>query len=532
MRESPVRICAMCMLVGVFLGAGPAGAQVGNECPDAAPIGLGATLGALTNNTGSTGVDDDCSLGNTIDEWYVFTAPIDGWLRIDTCDAATDFDTVLSVFVACPEVGGVAIECNDDSSSPGCGLGAQGLLKSRLAFAAEAGTSYLIRVSAWANDLDGSGDGTGSFLLSLSLTPWDGDSCQFGAIPVENGTYSGSLANNFGLGGDTDSCGSVNTIDEWYVYQALADATLTVTTCNAGTDFDTVLSAFEACPLDGGVQLVCNDDTPPPAPSDCNIVFMGNVFTRRSTISFPVEEKARYFIRVSAFNDNLTGLGGQGNFVISFSAPTISLGDQCPGALPVGDGSSVGSLIGNSGASGDDSSCGAGDTIDEWLAYTPSASGRAAITTCMPGTNFDTTLAVFDACPVGGGVELACNDDRVGPDPACDLSGFNNKSYVELDVVAGVEVFVRVSVVGDTFIENGSFGHNYEIAIELVCPCDWNDDGSLNDQDFFDWVNDYFTQTGPQGQFDFNEDGFSNDQDWFDFTNCYFSPLPPCAGLP
>ncbi len=65
--------------------------------------------------------------------------------------------------------------------------------------------------------------------------------------------------------------------------------------------------------------------------------------------------------------------------------------------------------------------------------------------------------------------------------------------------------------------------------IPEFCPADWNGDGSLNDQDFFDWVNDYFNQAGPQGHFDFNLDGNQNDQDWFDFVNAYFNPAPACS---
>ncbi len=63
-----------------------------------------------------------------------------------------------------------------------------------------------------------------------------------------------------------------------------------------------------------------------------------------------------------------------------------------------------------------------------------------------------------------------------------------------------------------------------------ACACDWNQDGNLNDQDFFDWVNDYFTQTGPRQQYDFNGDGNQNDQDFFDFINCYFVLPAGCQG--
>ncbi len=76
------------------------------------------------------------------------------------------------------------------------------------------------------------------------------------------------------------------------------------------------------------------------------------------------------------------------------------------------------------------------------------------------------------------------------------------------------------------------FGHLKEM-IEFtvpgpVCPCDWNDDGFMNDTDFFDFVNDFFSQAGPQGQSDFNEDGFENPQDWFDFVNCFFAQPAGC----
>ncbi len=57
------------------------------------------------------------------------------------------------------------------------------------------------------------------------------------------------------------------------------------------------------------------------------------------------------------------------------------------------------------------------------------------------------------------------------------------------------------------------------------CPCDWNVDGNLNDQDFFDFVNAFFDAGTSH---DYNADGNSNDQDWFDFVNCFFGPPLEC----
>ncbi len=77
------------------------------------------------------------------------------------------------------------------------------------------------------------------------------------------------------------------------------------------------------------------------------------------------------------------------------------------------------------------------------------------------------------------------------------------------------------------------FDPDATVTITLVgppppCACDWNADDVLNDTDFFDWVNDFFAQSGPQGQSDFNDDGFENDQDWFDFISCFFAPPVEC----
>ncbi len=56
------------------------------------------------------------------------------------------------------------------------------------------------------------------------------------------------------------------------------------------------------------------------------------------------------------------------------------------------------------------------------------------------------------------------------------------------------------------------------------CPCDFNHDGSLNSQDFFDFLNCFFTPGCTAA--DFNNSGAVNSQDFFDFLNCFFAGCP------
>jgi glucose/arabinose dehydrogenase len=56
-----------------------------------------------------------------------------------------------------------------------------------------------------------------------------------------------------------------------------------------------------------------------------------------------------------------------------------------------------------------------------------------------------------------------------------------------------------------------------------TCPCDWNQDFTLNSQDFFDFLTDFFVNEG-----DYNEDGMTTSQDFFDFLTCFFEPPAGC----
>ncbi len=57
-------------------------------------------------------------------------------------------------------------------------------------------------------------------------------------------------------------------------------------------------------------------------------------------------------------------------------------------------------------------------------------------------------------------------------------------------------------------------------AVLTICPSDFNCDGLVNSQDFFDFLGAFFAG---QPAADFNHDALVNSQDFFDFLAAFFS---------
>ncbi|MEL6811916.1 MAG: T9SS type A sorting domain-containing protein, partial [Bacteroidota bacterium] len=227
------------------------------------------------------------------------------------------------------------------------------------------------------------------------------DECA-GATPVAcDDVIVGTTADNTDTGGNPAP-------DEWYSFTGTGSPqVVTVSLCDGGTDYDSLLRVFDAC---GGNEIATNDDS-------CGL---------QSELSFLSDGTSTYYIMVEGFGSN------SGNFSMAITCVDPPVNDECTGALSMDCGDTV---VGDTNTATVDTSPECATSITApgvWYTFTDT-SGLVTdytLSLCDGGTDYDSKLTVYsstDNCTT-----LVCitdNDDTCGLQSEVQWQGDGNTTY-------------------------------------------------------------------------------------------------------
>jgi plastocyanin len=220
-------------MVGTITAA--AGGPANDLCANAEVITCASTVtGSTVAATNTDELDNVPGAG----VWYVFTGTGDV-VTVSTDNAGTDYDTRIGYTDAC---GNAGIAFDEDG-----GTDFINGYTSVMTFASTIGTDYYIYVGGYQ------GTNTGAFEMTVTCTtPLANDLCT-GAITVAcGGTATGSTVDAT----STDELDNVPGPGVWYLFAGTGDE-VTVSTDNAGTDYDTRIGYTDAC---GNAGIAFDED--------------------------------------------------------------------------------------------------------------------------------------------------------------------------------------------------------------------------------------------------------------------------------
>lgn len=419
-----------------------------DDCNDATVVGAGRVLfdlrGATTDGPNPTTCFSPCEK----DVWYFYTyaGAANATIVFETCDFATDFDTVLVLYAGtdCPPMG-MESHCSDDDCAR-----ASRIVVNNVA----PGDDFVIRVGVFREER--AGCGALRITPSADLSPPNNAACTFWHLPEGVTPFST-------VGATTDGANPVGCLpmtfnqdiehDTWYRFITTTAGNLVVDACDA--DFDARLAGYDVR-FTGGGALIC---PPTAAAVACGDDDCGAGGTRPiMNVPIPVDANGDptrdLWVRVGGFNDGVTVAEGSGNLKVR-----VLPNDNCAaarfnrGRIGVGDGDNA---FDNTGARTDGPVLGAAcdamnmASADLWFLYT---AGNGGNTTFACTTAYNNFIAVHAAplvcdvpsgnyllgCPAGAPVQCNHANAAVGP---------NKRSTVTVMTTAGTEYWVRVGGFG------------------------------------------------------------------------------------
>eukprot|EP00041_Stephanoeca_diplocostata_P008019 m.115179 g.115179 ORF g.115179 m.115179 type:complete len:567 (+) comp17137_c0_seq10:1-1701(+) len=335
-------------------------------------LSLADTLVCNASFTGTTFSQDSVVGGETApDAWSLFFAPHDGSYTFSTCSSS--FSTRVLVYHFAGNIsllGSVAANYSETVGDYVASCDDCGPCGDRAALAVN------LTIGAYWIVVDGDGTGQeGAYNLAVSC-------------PVDSVIVRGSAECGGNYTGDTsegvDGILDVSPEEVWIVTVVDNRTEYVFDTC--GSDFDTIVhvlntSAEENYNIETSVEYSTCDDCGP-----CGL----------SAVVTIVLDPGTYFVVVEGFDDEEIG--------------HYSLGVRCSAPRPLPEPTLGGDLACDADVTGDttDANNTLGDAApDVWFAFTAPDSGSYTFRTC--GSNFDTTIAVYDRTVLSGTVPSASN---------------------------------------------------------------------------------------------------------------------------
>lgn len=399
-----------------------------NDCVNAADIVCGQTVSDTTGGNPQQLPQCGTLLNSAPGKWYRYTATMTGRVDATTCNSDTDFDTRIAVFsgscdyLICEGISLSTLNCRDS------------VIASTMAFNVVEGESYFIYVTGYAN-------ASGAFSLTLHCFDSDNTTCSSANTIVCGQTVTGITS---GSPQQVSECGTpLNTAPGlWYRYTANYNGPVIVNTCNNGTDFDTKIGIFTgSCG-----NLVCvagNDDMP---------IGACTAFGTAARIVFDATQGTEYFIYITGYNH------WYGSFYLTLTCHEASANTTCATADAIVCGQTLTGTT--SGSPQQVPECGTplNTAPGLWYRYTAGSAQFVTATTCNPGSDFDTKIAVFR----GSCDTLTCvggNDDDGAS--GCELFNSNRLSKVNFTALAGTTYYIYVTGRG------GQTGH-FELSLHCT----------------------------------------------------------------
>jgi Fe-S cluster assembly iron-binding protein IscA len=407
--------CSSAEVIAITSGA--SGALVGNSSGAAADAGLpGCTLTTFAS-TGAAGV------------WYSFVGT-GNRVSFESCAQTTDF--VMRVF--CGDCTTPICAASDDD---GCITNSLG---PRLALCTTPGTQYYLLFAAYNTGTGGAYTinwSDGGTACPVSGRPQCGvapsnDEC-VGAVPVSIGTtVTGTTIDATPESTIPATCGgvtlAVTDTAVWYSFVGNG-STVTVSTCSAVTGANHKIGIYTgACGSlvcsggGGGTTPTCSHrDDAATATTVCTVVGQ------------------TYYIAVS----NETN--GSGLFELSLTGVVCvppPVNDDCSGALPMTPGVNV--TADTTQATNEVPAPGACSGLSTynlgvWYTFTAATSNRHIVSTCNPGTTFNTRVYVY----TGGCGAFTCVSANAVASPACGVRA--DAATVSFCPTAGTQYYVLVT---------------------------------------------------------------------------------------